>query len=159
MWMPSMRNLLYRVLHFLHFKNGQGSWRLARVEIQLVQALLAELPGEVGNMLRRQIEQSFFVERMTGGRINVLRYYGSIDSHRISDPAYLDKLFRVRIAVDGRQENAHITFYGGILFSIEFKKSRRFYKDKTIDVLSISTGSPDDSYTHFIDREEHGPDV
>lgn len=83
-------------------------------------------------MVQRQLAQSFFVERMSRGRINVLRYYENDPSLAIGDPQFADYLFKVRLELDGAGQTAHVTFYKGWLFSVEFKKPGRFFARKEI---------------------------
>lgn len=151
-----MIHLLRRANHLLHFLWGDGSWRLTALEQQIIDAVVEILPGSIAEVARRQLEQDFFVERIPAGRINVIRYYDFNDDSRISEPDYADKLFKVRISVDGKAQTAHVTFYKGRIFSVEFPKPRRSYTAKKVVIRDVVEGSPKESYTHVIDRAEHG---
>jgi hypothetical protein len=107
-------------------------------------------------MVQRQLAQSFFVERMSQGRINVLRYYEGNSNLAIRDADFADCLFKVSLELDGAGQTAHATFYKGWLFSVEFKKPGRFFARKQISIRGVTRGRPRDSYTRVIDRSAHG---
>jgi hypothetical protein len=108
-------------------------------------------------LVRAQLGQSFFVERMSAGRINILRFYNPDSSHRIADSAFSDRLFNVRIVTGDTIQVAHVTFYKGYIFSIEFKKPSSFFAGMRIEVADVRPGDARQTYTRGIDRLEHGP--
>jgi hypothetical protein len=109
-------------------------------------------------VLRSQLNQKYFVERVPAGRINVFRFYQDQSERQIEDPAFSDMLLNVRITVDGREQTAHVTFRKGCIFSLEFKKPGDFYDGKSLTVLDVKPGTPSQTYTRAIDRMEHGAD-
>ena len=146
-----------RFLHLLHYLSGEGTWQLRPLEKLVIDAVINELSPPTAGLVRRQLEQPLFIERIPAGRINVLRYYRLDESLRISEADFSDKLFKVRIAVDGNGQTAHVTFYEGYIFSVEFKNPSRFYVGKKIELRGVATGAPGHSYTREIDEAEHGP--
>lgn len=154
-----MRDAFYRAWDFLHFLSGDGSWRLRPLEEVVIEAVINDLSASIATLVRRQLGQAFFVERIPAGRINVLRFYRIDDSVRIREPGFSDKLFKVGLVVDGRNETAHVTFYEGHIFSVEFKHPSRFYAGKKIEIRSVAAGAPENTYTREIDEAEHGPSV
>ncbi len=152
-----MREAFYRAWDFLHFLSGDGSWRLRPLEEDVIEAVINELSPSIATLVRRQLEQAFFIERIPAGRINVLRFYRVDDSVRIRETDFSDKLFKVRLIVEGHSETAHVTFYEGHIFSIEFKNPSRFYVGKKVEIRSVAGGAPENSYTREIDEAEHGP--
>jgi hypothetical protein len=126
--------------------------------MEVLVAALAHLPDDVRALVERQLQQKYFVER-TNKRINVLRYYAPAEALRIKSPDFSDLLLKVQLIVDGKKEFAHVTFYNGYLFSIEFKKAGRSYANRTLAVAAVTPGRPRDSYTRAIDRLEHGRDA
>ena len=146
-----------RFLHFLHYLSGDGSWQLRGLERLVIEAVINELSPSIANLVRRQLEQAFFIERIPAGRINVLRFYRVDDSVRIREADFSDKLFKVQLIVEGRSETAHVTFYEGHIFSVEFKNPSRFYVGKKVEIRSVAGGVPENSYTREIDEAEHGP--
>jgi hypothetical protein len=58
---------------------------------------------------------------LAAGRIDILRFYRVDESLKIREEDFSDKLFKVRMTVDGRSQTAHVTFYKGHIFSVEFK--------------------------------------
>lgn len=118
--------------------------------------IIDSLPVDKREMVQRQLAQSFFVERMSQGRINVLRYYEGDSNLAISDADFADCLFKVRLELDGAGQTAHVTFCKGWLFSVEFKKPGRFFAREQISIREVARGRPRDSYTRVIDRSEHG---
>jgi len=99
--------------------------------------------------------QKYFIER-TNKRINVFRFYTPNDALKVQEPEFSDMLVNVQIAVDGKKQTAHVTFYKGYLFSIELKKPGKEYAGKKITAQNVTTGNPGQSYTRAIDRREHG---
>ncbi len=148
--------LLRRLSHCVHFVCGDGTWRLRPHERQVIASVIDSLPVDKRAMVQRQLAQSFFVERMSQGRINVLRYYENDPSLAIGDPQFADCLFKVRLELDGAGQTAHVTFYKGWLFSVEFKKPGRFFARKQMSIREVARGRPRDSYTRVIDRSAHG---
>jgi hypothetical protein len=157
--MPSFspRQFFLDAGYLLHFAFGEGSWRLRSHENSVLDAVLAHVSDDVRALVKSQLQQKYFVER-TNKRISVLRYYAPADALRIRDSEYWDLLLRVQIVVDGKKEFAHVTFYKGYLFSVEFKKAGRSYLRSTLTVAGVAQGKPRDSYTRAIDRLEHGRD-
>lgn len=148
--------LLRRLSHCVHFVCGEGTWRLRPHESQVIAAVIDSLPVDKREMVQRQLAESFFVERMPQGRINVLRHYEGDSDLAISDVDFADCLFNVRLELDGAGQTAHVTFYKGWLFSVEFKKPGRFFARKHISIRDVARGRPRDSYTRVIDRSAHG---
>ena len=58
--------------------------------------------------------------------------------------------------VDGRTQQAHVTFYRGRIHCLEFKKPLKFYEGKDVSFGAVTEGNPKQSYTGAIDRYEHG---
>ena len=125
-------------------------------EKTVVDAVICSFSESIRSLLRAQLEQKYFVERIPAGRINVLRFRNIDSGLRIQDPEFSDLLVNAQIVVDGKMQTAHVTFYKGYIFSIEFKKPGSFYAGKKVTVLDITPGKPNQTYTRAIDRLEHG---
>jgi hypothetical protein len=144
-----------RLLHLVHYVSGGGTWSLREHENQIIEAVVCALPPDKSMAVRRQLEQGFFVER-SGGRINILRYYENDPSLAIDSVQFKDCLFNVTIEVDGEDQTAHVSFYKGWLFSVEFKKPRKYYAGKQFVIRLVAEGRPQESFTRSIDRLVHG---
>lgn len=155
-FLAKLKELVRRVNHFLTYLFGEGSWSIKEHEKLVLDAALGELDANAREFAGRQLERSYFVERTSSGRINVIRFYGPAAELRIPDEDFSDLLVKVKVGVDGRQQTAHVTFYKGLLFSIEFKKPGKFYSGKNLEISGVSIGKPSQSYTQGIDRLEHG---
>jgi hypothetical protein len=154
-----LKQVFRRTNHLLHFLSGDGTWRMTALETKCVDAAMSHLPEAVRDLVRAQLRQPFFVERIPAGRINVFRFYSPDPGLRIPDPAFLDSLVNVRLVVDGKPQVAHVTFYKGYVFSVELKKPAKYYVGKTVIVVEVTTGrSGESSYTRALDRAEHGRD-
>lgn len=153
-----MRSILRHAGHWLHFFFDSGSWRLRPLESLVVDAVIGQIPASHADRLRKQLQQPYFVER-TNSRINVIRLDRPEEHLKIPGLDFTDKLYKVSLAVDGANEIAHVTFYKGFIFSVEFKKPRHFYANKRVEVRSVAVGSPKQTYTREIDQAEHGDDV
>src|SRR5687767_12223943 len=148
--------LLRRLYDCVYFVCGEGTWRLRPHESQVIAAVIDSLPVDKREMVQRQLARSFFVVRMLRGRINTLHYYEGDASLAISDADFADCLFKVRLELNSAGQTAHVTFYEGRLFGVEFKKPGRFFARKQISIREVARGRPKDSYTRVIDRSEHG---
>lgn len=155
-FLAKLKELFRRVNHLLTFLFGEGSWSIKEHERLILDAALGELDANVRELAGRQLEQSYFVERASHGRINVIRFYDPAAALRIPGDDFSDLLVQVKVNVDKRQQTAHVTFYKGLLFSVEFKKPGKFYAGKNLETGSVSIGQPSQSYTQGIDRLEHG---
>jgi len=151
-----IRSVLRRGLHWLTFLCGEGSWSLRRYEEVILDAVLERVGDAVRETIRAQLAQAYFVERIPAGRINVFRFYHPRAAFKVQNPEFEDHLLKVRFVVDGSHQTAHVTFYRGYLFSIEFKKPGKFYFGKTILVDGVEEGTPGNSYVRALDRLEHG---
>jgi hypothetical protein len=153
-----VRALFLRGWDLLHYLSRDGSWRLSAHERVVAEAAIRSFPEDIQRLQSAQLQQRYFVERIPKGRINVLRYYSPDEALRIEDPRFSDMLVVVRVAVDGREQNAHITFSEGYLFSIEFRKEAAFYAGRSLEIRDVKIGNRAQSYTRAIDRLEHGSD-
>ena len=151
-----LRTLLRRLLHMLTYLSGEGSWELHSHEKIVLDAVVDHLDERLRRLIREQLEQSFFVERIPDGRINVFRFYRMNDELVVPDAEFDDLLFRIHLMVNGRKQIAHVTFYKGQVFSVEMKKRGRFYKGADLKVEQVTLGNPKQTYTRAIDRLEHG---
>ncbi len=154
-----LRSIFRRSLDFLDFLAGAGSWRLHELERLVVDAVIGELPASIAGLVRRQLEQPFFIERQAAGRINVLRFYRVDERLTIREADFSDKLYKVRLTVDSGSQTAHVRFFNGHIFCVELKNQSRFYVGKKIEIRSVATGAPENTYTREIDEAEHGPSV
>jgi hypothetical protein len=148
-----MRDLWY----LLYFVSGDGSWKLRSHERAVLDAAIAHLTSDAKKIVAEQLRQRYFIER-TNKRINLFRYYATRDVLRIPDPEFSDLLLRVQILVEAKKEFAHVIFYKGHLFSIEFKNLGRSYAHKELVVVDVVRGKTSQTYTRAIDRLEHGRD-
>lgn len=151
----SLTSALRRLSHFITFVFGEGDWKLHLHEQAVVDAVLGQLPTATRTLVLAQLEQDFFVER-SSNRISILRFYEPDRRLILAEPGFEDRLVKVQMEIDGRKQNAHVTFYKGYIFAVEFKKPRRFYAGKHIAICGVSPGKPGDSFTRSIDRLEHG---
>lgn len=155
-FLAKLKELARRLNHFLSYVFGEGSWSIKAHEKSVLNAALGELDEDARELAGRQLARSFFVERTSGGRINIIRFYDPVAELRLPSDDFSDLLVKVKVKVDGRQQTAHVTFYKGLLFSVEFRKPGKFYAGKELETVDVSIGKPSQSYTHGIDRLEHG---
>ncbi len=122
----------------------------------VIDALKNSIEANALNSLSAQLNEKYFIQRMYSGRINSIIFYEKNESHKILNARFDDALFKVRLGVDGKKENAHIVFFDGYISSIEFKNSKKHYRGKEIKVISVTHGRSDKSHAAAIDRLEHG---
>ena len=114
------------------------------------------MPEDDQKVIGDQLSQAFFVERIPAGRINIIRFYEPDKKLALSDPMFSDLLIKVRMLVAGVEQVAHVMFYKGYIFSIEFKKPGKWFVGKAIAINEVKPDSPNETYTTEIDRIEHG---
>lgn len=131
-----IRRICFRSRHLLHVLFGAGGWRLRPREQVIVDAVLDSLAPHLRELVRTQLKQNFFVDR-SSERVFVLWFYERNNTLRILDREFEDRLLKVKIEVDGRTQNTHVTFYKGYIFSIEFKKPAKFYAGKKVTVRGV----------------------
>lgn len=154
--LEKMSQVARRCMDALTFIFGEGSWSLKAHELEVLNAALSILDEKARTLVEKQLDQGYFVERVPDGRINVFRFYDAIHDLRLPSPEFSDLLVSVKFIVDGARETAHVTFYKGQIFSIEFKKPGKFYVGKNIEIGDSEIGESGQSYTHEIDQSEHG---
>jgi hypothetical protein len=150
-----IKALFRRLLHLITFISGEGSWGLKKHEIIILDAVIEILDQQKKILVSKQLKQSFFVERIPDGRINVFRFYYKPDELKINSFEFNDLLFRVYISVDNERQVAFVTFYKGYIFSLELKNPSKYYYAKSINTYDVETGRSSESYTIEIDKEEH----
>lgn len=154
--MTNLSSLLTRLSHLVKFLGREGSWALLPHEQSVLNAGLAYLDESPRELSQRQLEQSWFMDRMTNGHINVFRFYEPDTALIIAEPAFADKYIRVNGVVNGKRQKALLSYYKGYIYSIEFKKPTKFYVGKEFKVVSVEDADPKETYTRVIDRATHG---
>jgi hypothetical protein len=149
-------NMLRKLLHFITYISGEGSWNMLSHEVIITKSVLNHFDENVCRLLEKQLSTDFFMERIPDGRINILRFYSFDDELRVSLQEFNNLMIKVGLLVDGKREVAQVSFYNGYIFSIELKHPRKFYTNKKIEIKDIETGLPEESYTNEIDKAEHG---
>jgi hypothetical protein len=146
--------------HFVGHHTGTGSWVLRPLHKQLLDALLSALEDNVKILVERQLTQPFYMQFWHKGRISPFFFYDfNLPAKlRISNPEFADRLYKVEMFVDGRKQQAHVTFYRGRIHCLEFKKPFKFYEGKDIRFGAVTVGKPKQSMATAIDRQEHGKD-
>lgn len=66
--------MLNRLLDFIIWLSGEGSWKMLPHEEAIVTAVLESLESKTREYLRKQLQQDFFMERIPDGRINIFRF-------------------------------------------------------------------------------------
>jgi hypothetical protein len=140
----------------LLFLSREGGWSLLRYEETLILVAASFLGAALEAKVKGQLRQSYFVER-TSDRVSVIRFLQNEVSYRICDGTFSDYLVNLHINVDGTREVSKVTFYKGLVFSVEMKLPRRHYSKSEITVIRCSHGSATEAYTKDIDIDEHGP--
>lgn len=141
------------------FYFGYGSHKADQMHLDIIDAVLSELPAEVAETVRAQLAQRYFLSWMSDGRINVFFFFDEGGLPLLSSNAFQDRLFKVQVFVEEQKLMAHVSFYKGRIHCVELKKPRRFFKGKKFRVGSVKEGKPADSFTGVIDRAEHGKET
>lgn len=146
--------------NFTEYLTGGGDWKLRPIQQQLLGAFLSGLEPEVCALVEQQLTQPFYMQFWHGGRISPFFFkdFNLPRELRIPDPEFADRLYKIEMFVDGRKQQAHVTFYRGRIFSLEFKKPFKFYEGKDVRFGAVTLGKPKQSFTETIDRQEHGKD-
>jgi|GEM_PF-2121964 len=154
--MANISSLLTRLTDIVRFLTREGSWTLLPHEQSVLNAGLTHLDERVRVLSQRQLEQSWFMDRMTKGHINVFRFYEPDTALTIAEPEFGDKYIRVSAVVDGKKQKALLSFYRGYIYSIEFKKPTKFYVGKEFNVVNVEDAKSEETYTRVIDRAARG---
>ena len=154
--MASIFSSLTRLVDSYRFLTGEGSWSLLPHEQTVLDAGISHLDEVQRGLVRRQLDQPWFMDRMTNGHINVFRFYECDAALTLSEPEFRDKYIRVNGLVDGKKQKALLSFYKGYIYSIEFKKPSKFYAGKEFEVVGVEDAAPKETYTRVIDRAAHG---
>lgn len=147
--------LFKKLWHFVYLVTGEGSWSLRPYETAVIKAVLGSLEVDIRQKIEKQLRKSYFVER-TNKHVNVIRFYDMEDHLRVFEHEVQDSLFKVSTRLEGKVYDANVTFYKGLIFSVETKKAGGFYVGKGFDVINVKKGSPSHTVTKAIDRLEHG---
>lgn len=141
----------------LRFLCREGSWTLKPHEQVTLSAALNALPEDIAVLALKQLEQRFFIERQSEGRIPCFRYY------KLPEPLLLPGRFgsgehfiEVRLQTEARSLTAKCVLHGGAVFGLEFPKPARFFRNQRVEALTASCADTSLSYTEVIDRAEHG---
>jgi hypothetical protein len=137
---------------------GDGDCKITPLQQNLLDALLSNLSPHIRGQILLQLSQPFKISFYNDGKINPIYFKKSTLNADliIQNPDYDDCLYNVEMFVDGQKQYASITFYKGRLFSFEFKKSSKFYKNKEIRFGAVKRGNSKQSMAVAIDRQEHG---
>ena len=135
-----------------------GSKKLRPIQQQLLNVFVPTLEPNIQLVVERQLKESFYMQFWHGGRISPFFFRDPKlpPELRLPDPAFADRLYKIEMFVDGRKQHAHVTFYQGRIFSLEFKKPFKFYKGKDVRFGAVTLGKPKQTLTNAIDRREHG---
>lgn len=139
---------------------GSGDWKLRPIQQQLLDAFLPSLEPELRDLVEQQLKQPFYMQFWNDGRISpfFFKNFNLPRELRIPHPEFADRLYKVALFVDGRKQQAHVTFYKGRIHCLEFRKPFKFYEGKDIRFGEVTVGKPKQSYTGALDRLEHGKD-
>jgi hypothetical protein len=138
---------------------GAGSHKADLMHLDIIEAVLSDLPVNISETVRAQLDRRYFFSWMTNGRINVFFFYDLSELPLIQDPAFDDSMFKVELFVEGRKHVAHVGFYKKRIHCVELKKPRAFFAGKRYLVGAVKEGKPKESFTNVIDRAEHGKET
>jgi hypothetical protein len=139
---------------------GQGDCKVTPLQQLLLNAFLPTLNAEIHSIIEQQLSKPYKISFFNDGRISPFYFKNPklTPELLIPDPAFSDRLYKVEMFVDGLKQHAHVTFFEGRIFSIEFKKPFSFYKGKDIRFGVVTLGNSKGSFTESMDRHEHGKD-
>jgi hypothetical protein len=144
------------LMDVLRFLCREGCWSIDKIHADIIQAVLLCFEPNLAQCVRAQLEHRYFLSWMSSGRINVFFFYRPGCLPLLPCPEFTDYLFKVQLKIDGRRYRAQVTFYEGRIFSVEFKKPRKFFLGKEYSIGEVTRGEPKDTFTRTIDRAEHG---
>ncbi len=157
--MKLVRSILNFLWDLLYFCSGEGTWRLRAHEIIVLEGTLASLPNDSQNLLRAKLNQVIFVQR-SHKQISLPRFYSSPyvpDQSSVVSGDLSNGLLSVQLDVEGQKQSAHVEFFQGRVWSVQFKNPSKFYAGKVVNVLGVKAGNPRFMHAAAIDRAEHGP--
>lgn len=158
--MNVFKAIFFLSLDLLCFLTGEGSWTFRSHERIVLDAAIDSFSEDMRRLFRAQLEQKVFIQR-SNKRISLVRFYSSLyfpdkSRQKVEGHESSHEIVNVQIDIDGKKEIAQVEFFGGYIFSIQFKQPSRFYANKLVKVLGVKLGSPSLSHAAAIDRREHG---
>lgn len=153
--LKSIKKSICYIWDSVFYITGEGSWNLLKHESEVIKGVRI-FDETVNEKIKKQLNQDYFVERSSEGRINIFRFYDFDDALLIKGEKFQDFLLKVCITVNGKRNIGHLTFYKGRIFSVEFKKSKAYFNGKNLEFVNAEIGKTQDAYTRVIDRSEHG---
>lgn len=143
----------------LRFLFREGSWSLKPHEEKTIWAALMILPDDQRALAKKQLDEQFFVERQSDGRIPCFRYYAEDRLSRLTgNYAVGDHFINVKLQAGDRKVSGKLVLHDGLVFGLEFSKPSSFFRHVDVDVISASCDDSSIGYTAVIDRAEHGSD-
>lgn len=154
-----LKNLVYSINYFF----GGREWsdnKLKPLQKKLLEAFLPTLEPAFRVLIERQLSQPFKVSFWHHGKVSPFFFENPKLEPQllIPDREFFERLYKVEMFVDGRKQYAHVIFYKGRIFSLEFKQPLKFYEGKDIRFGAAKVGTPKQSLSAAIDRREHGKD-
>ncbi len=156
--MKLVRSLLRFLWDLLYFCSGEGTWRLRAHERAVLEAAFASLPNDSQISLPAKLNQIIFVQR-SHKQISLPRFYSSPyvpDQSSVVSGDLSNGLLSVQLEVEGKKQSAHVEFFQGRVWSVQFKNPAKFYAGKVVNVLGVKPGNPRLLHAVAIDRSEHG---
>ncbi|QFT78733.1 hypothetical protein [Erythrobacter sp. THAF29] len=141
------------------FVEREGRWKADQMHLDIIEAVLNQIPADIAETVRTQLDQRYFYSWMAQGRINVFFFYNEGSLPLIPDPAFEDRLFKVSLFIEDRKYVAHVSFFERRLYSVELKRPRSSLIGKSYRIGTVTLGKPSDSYIRVIDRAEHGKET
>ena len=161
---PYPKTVIGRIINaafnFTGSLTGSGSWKVRPIQQNLIDALLPALEPEVRALVEQQLDQPYYISFWHDGRVSpfFFRDFSLPRELRIPNIEFADRLYKIEMIVDGRKQQAHVTFYKGRIHCLEFKKPFKFYEGKAVRFGKVNVGKPKQSVAGAIDRQEHGKD-
>lgn len=144
--------------HLTEYLTGTGGWKVTPLQQQLLDAFLLQMEPDIRTLVEHQLAQPFFIQFWHKGRISPFFFqnFRLPQEIRLPCPEFDDRLYKIEMFVDGRKQHAQIVFVSGRIYSIEFKKPFKFYKNKWISFGVVTIGRAEQSQTVTLDKQEHG---
>ena len=133
-----------------------GSWWLRDYEKRLIEAAIKTLDSEEQNIIRKQLRNPFYIQRIHRDRMNDIFFYVPERAPKLVKPAEF-QVAKLRLKSGRRRVNVSIKTFEGYIRALRFYKDPReiVREEFSIEVLEVG-GTNDDSIARELDREEHG---
>ncbi|WP_157281955.1 hypothetical protein [Pelomonas sp. Root1237] len=133
-----------------------GSFGLRKQERDLLQVAKSSLSAEDQPLFWQQVESVELVQRSSEDRMVLIFFPPDHLPLKLDNKSPEFPMARVTLSDGINRLSAVVFLHRGLLSSVEYSKSPRCFRGKTVNMVLRQTSVADSGYAAQIDQEEHG---